>query len=448
MNRYHLKIIFRVILITLNSIALAWIYTNTNRPATTLFLLISLVLQTISLIYFCNRINRDLSNFLISLQENNTTLTFPSSSRIEKNFKDLTQNLNRINSKIQQAAVEREQKNHYMQIIVDQIAVGLISFNETGAIEFINKSASQILGVNYLKNIGTLLEKHPALLKYFSSMEKNEQCLLKITVDKKDIPLSVKTKILKINEVKIKLVTFQNIKDELDAQELDSWRKLIRILRHEIMNSITPITTLTTAIKRTFQKEGNLVNLNDLKKENIEDAIASTEVIEERSRGLIFFVEKFRSLTDLPHPKITTFKIGKLFDNLCILFSKELNLKKINLKIDNNTDLSLDADEHLIEQVLINLVKNSIEAINHQHGEITLKACLNGNSGTCISVIDNGEGIKPEDIDKIFIPSYSKKENGSGIGLSISKQIMQLHNGNIGVKLSKPGMTILELNFE
>jgi nitrogen fixation/metabolism regulation signal transduction histidine kinase len=448
MNRYHLKIILRVILITLNSIALAWIYTHTNRPATTLFLFIVLIIQTVSLVYFCNRVNRDLSNFLISLQENNTTLTFPSTSRIEKNFQGLTHNLNRINSKIQQAAVEREQKNQYMQIVVDQIAVGLISFNESGAIEFINKSAKQILGVSYLKNVSALLDKHPALLKYFSSMEKSEQGMLKISVENKDVPLSVKTKILKINEVKIKLITFQNIKNELDAQELDSWRKLIRILRHEIMNSITPITTLTTAIKRIFYKEGDLVSLNDLKKENIEDAITSADVIEERSRGLIGFVEKFRSLTDLPQPKITNFKIGKVFENIRILFSKELNAKNVSLKIENVADLSLEADEQLIEQVLINLVKNSIEAINHQNGEILLKAFSEENSNICINVIDNGEGIKPEDIDKIFIPSYSKKENGSGIGLSISKQIMQLHNGNIGVKSSKPGFTMFELNFE
>jgi nitrogen fixation/metabolism regulation signal transduction histidine kinase len=326
--------------------------------------------------------------------------------------------------------------------------VGLISFNESGAIEFINKSAKQILGVSYLKNVSALLDKHPALLKYFSSMEKSEQGMLKISVENKDVPLSVKTKILKINEVKIKLITFQNIKNELDAQELDSWRKLIRILRHEIMNSITPITTLTTAIKRIFYKEGDLVSLNDLKKENIEDAITSADVIEERSRGLIGFVEKFRSLTDLPQPKITNFKIGKVFENIRILFSKELNAKNVSLKIENVADLSLEADEQLIEQVLINLVKNSIEAINHQNGEILLKAFSEENSNICINVIDNGEGIKPEDIDKIFIPSYSKKENGSGIGLSISKQIMQLHNGNIGVKSSKPGFTMFELNFE
>jgi two-component system nitrogen regulation sensor histidine kinase NtrY len=279
MNRYYFNIIFRVILIVFNSLALAYFYAKVkDYPATTLFFLILLIVQTVSLIYFSNKTNRDLANFLISLQDNDTSLAFPRSG-IEKNFKGLTDNLNKIIHKIQQARIEKEQKHQFLQTVIDHIGIGLVSFNTSGEIEFVNKTARKILGIPVIKNINSLSEKYAELLKYFTDVNKEEQGLLKINIDNREIPLSIKTGEIRFNDNSIKLISFQDIRYELEAQELESWRKLIRILRHEIMNSITPITTLTTAIKRNLNSKGARKPLNEINEENINDTLLSADVI-------------------------------------------------------------------------------------------------------------------------------------------------------------------------
>lgn len=291
-------------------------------------------------------------------------------------------------------------------------------------------------------------EKHAELLKCFTSSSKDDQGLIKINVENKEIPLSIKTGELRFNENSIKLISFQDIRNELEAQELESWRKLIKILRHEIMNSITPITTLTTAIKRNLNIQGIKKSVTEINEENIADTLLSTEVIEERSKGLISFVERFKKLTELPEPKYCMFNIDKMFESVRILFSDELTAKKISCTIDvQEGDLQINADEQLIEQVLINLVKNSIEAIKQDNGKIILSAFKRPAGNIIIHVSDNGQGIKQEDIENIFVPSYSTKENGTGIGLSISKQIMQLHKGNIAVRSLPFKETIFELTL-
>jgi two-component system, NtrC family, nitrogen regulation sensor histidine kinase NtrY len=446
MNRFYLIIIIRVILITLNGLAMAYFYLKVDTyPATTLFFLILLFIQTYSLIYYANKTNRDLANFLISLQDNDTTLAFPR-TRLDKNFRGLTDNLNKIILKIQQARIEKEQKHQFLQTVIDHIGIGLISFYTNGDIEFINKTAKKTLGITAIKNINSLGEKHAELLKYFSDVYKEDQGLIKINLENREIPLSIKTSEIRFNDNSIKIISFQDIQYELEAQELESWRKLIRILRHEIMNSITPITTLTTAIKRNLNWKGTRKPLNEINEENINDILLSADVIEERGKGLISFVERFKKLTELPKPKHIVFNIEKMFESIRKLFLDELIAKNITCTIDVQKDtLQIDADEQLIEQVLINLVKNSIEAIKHDNGIIVLSANKRPAGNIVIQVKDNGHGIKQEDIDNIFVPSYSTKENGTGIGLSISKQIIQAHHGTISVK-SIPGKeTVFEL---
>ncbi len=232
----------------------------------------------------------------------------------------------------------------------------------------------------------------------------------------------------------------------MEAGELDAWRKLIRIQRHEIINSITPITTLTTAIKRRFKTGEERKSLQEITDEHVEDALKSVEVIEDRSLGLIDFVERFRSLTDIPILKIEEFLLMKIAEHVTILFSRELNNRNIHLKADIKPEnMLLTADEKLLEQVLINLVKNSLEAVHSHRGEIIIKAYKNSQKSCIIQVIDNGIGIDKEAIESVFVPSYTTKENGSGIGLSITRQIVQLHNGTINVK-SAPGIeTVFEI---
>jgi two-component system, NtrC family, nitrogen regulation sensor histidine kinase NtrY len=446
-SRYSIIIMVRVVFITLTSFVLVWFYTQTNRPATTLFFLFMLITQSMSLIYYLNRVNRDLANFLVSLQENDTMLAF-SQKKIERNFKGIIYHLNKINRKLQEARIEKEQQHQYLQAVVEHIGIGLIAFNQQGEVEIINHSAMELFGIHSLHNNDKLTSLYTELSDIFSTDFKSHPTLLKLKTQKDELQLVVKSTFLKINDSKIKLVSFQNIKNELEIQELDSWRKLIRILRHEIMNSMTPITTFTTVIKRSFRKGNARKSLPEINDENIEDALISAEVIEERSKGLIDFVEKFRSLTDLLIPQFTVFPIKKIIDHVQVLFSDELKSKKITLVTEiTDEKLVLHADEKLIEQVLINLLKNSIEAIHQPKGEIRMNAFTQPDGNICVQVIDNGIGIKDNALESVFVPSYTTKENGMGIGLSISKQIMQLHKATIDVRSIPGSETMFELLF-
>jgi two-component system nitrogen regulation sensor histidine kinase NtrY len=432
-SRYSLVITIRVILITLNCFALVWLITQTNRPATSLFAFMLLIIQIYSLVYYHNRINRDLANFLIFLQENDTMLAF-SKQRIERSFKGLTYHLDMINQKLQTARIDRERQFHYLQSVVKQLDTGIIAFDQEGNVELFNQAARELLGIHSLNNINRLYELCPELTGLFSSGDRTSSPL-KIKVNGNERMLSIKSGSILFDNRAVQLISFQNIRPELEAGELEAWRKLIRIQRHEIINSITPITTLTTAIKRCFIKNKTRKNLNDITDEHIEDALKSVEVIEERSMGLIDFVERFRSLTDVPVLKITSFQFKKLVDSIVILLFKDLQDRKISLKIEVIPEnFKLTADEKLMEQVIINLIKNSIEAIIPPGGVINIKAYSIPQNCCVIQVLDNGTGIKEDAIESIFVPSYTTKENGSGIGLSISRQIVLMHHGTISVR--------------
>jgi two-component system nitrogen regulation sensor histidine kinase NtrY len=444
-SRYSIIVVIRVILISINCFALIWLYMHTNRPATTLFAFFLLIFQTSCLIYYHNRILRDLANFLVFLEENDTTLAF-SKTRIERSFRGLTYQLNRINQQLQFARIDRERQFHYLQTVVNQVDTGIIAYDQDGKVELFNQAARELLGIHSLKTIDALIISCPELAAFIIQGNKTSFSPVKIETPKNERVLSIKMGSLRFDNRVIQLISFQNIKPELEAGEIDAWRKLIRIQRHEIINSITPITTLTTAIKRRFKNGEERRSLQEITDEFIEDALNSVEVIEERSHGLIDFMERFKSLTDVTRLKTGLFRMQKLVDHIAILFSREMNAGNIHMKADVTPgNLTLNADEKLLEQVLINLVKNSMEAIQHPGGEIFIKAFRNSQNACVIQVIDNGPGIENTALESIFVPSYSTKENGSGIGLSITRQIVQLHNGTIEVR-STPGVeTVVEI---
>jgi nitrogen fixation/metabolism regulation signal transduction histidine kinase len=359
---------------------------------------------------------------------------------MEKNFKNVMAGLNEINKKIQEARISKEEKHQYLKAVVEHLDTGIVSFNSRGEAELVNKAALVLLGIKSIKTIDSINTCIPGLRDIFR--DDFGDGVVIINSAGQNMELVVKAKMVKISGEPIRIYSFQNIRQELENRELESWKKLIRVLRHEIMNSMTPITTLTTAIKRSFSGNGVLKQVTEISQTNLQDAIAGAEVIEERSKGLISFVENFRNITDLPKPVFKSFPVAEMFDKVELLFRNVLNEMDIKLSIISEPDLHLYADPHLLEQVLINLVKNSIEAIDHG-GKIGLGA-FRENQKICIQVTDNGSGIHEEDLENIFVPSFTTKEDGMGVGLSICRQIIQLHKGEIRVK-SESGETVFEI---
>jgi len=248
------------------------------------------------------------------------------------------------------------------------------------------------------------------------------------------------------------MATIKDIQNELEENEMESWQKLIRVLTHEIMNSITPIASITQTLNymikdvrstytNAFQDEGET--------EAIEEIELAIETIHKRSVGLLHFVESYRDLTRIPTPRFTIFPIRQLFDNLKGLMKEEMNQRNILCIATVTPDhLELSADEQLIEQVLINLLKNAIQALEKtEPPRIEIKAFTDSNGKIIIQMSDNGQGILPEVLDKIFVPFFTTKPKGSGIGLSLSRQILRLHGGTLTAHSEPDVETVFTLKF-
>jgi nitrogen fixation/metabolism regulation signal transduction histidine kinase len=444
-NLYAIQVIVRILLISMNCFLLIWVYKYTDRPTTTLFLLFILIFQTISLIRYHNEILRDLSNFLVFLHENDTTLTF-SREKIEKSFKGLIHQFDSINKELQTARIEKERQFHYLQAVIRQIDTGIIAFDQEGRMELFNHAAEKLLGIRAVDHREALQAMAPALHDLLLAGVASSSTPLKIMVNGQAHVLAVKSTTLKFANKEVSLISFQNIRPEMEAGELDAWRKLIRIQRHEIINSMTPITTLTTAIRRRLKRGAEIKRLAEITEEQLDGVLESVDVIEERSRGLIDFVERFQRLTDVPVMRREAFRWQEIIEPLMLLFSGTLHDGNITVKVRTEpSGLVVRADKKLMEQVMINLVKNAIEGMGPQGGEITVRAFRNQYHQTVVQVTDNGTGIEKYTMESIFVPSFTTKPNGSGIGLSIARQIIMLHGGTISAR-SEPGVeTVFEI---
>jgi signal transduction histidine kinase len=243
-----------------------------------------------------------------------------------------------------------------------------------------------------------------------------------------------------IQNRKIKIVTIQDIKSELDMHEMDSWQKLIRILNHEIMNSVAPITSLSSTLSGYYKTGEDELEPEFITSRIISDTIRGLNIIEDHGKGLINFVESYRSLTQLPKPEFKNVNIEEFFERITILVNSYLDsigeyneirpLIKTNVK---PAGLTLIADDKLLAQVFVNVLKNSIEAFDRKRNdnEIAINASKNYDGRIVITISDNGPGMDSDTAEKIFIPFFTTKESGTGIGLSLSRQIMRIHNGNI-----------------
>jgi nitrogen fixation/metabolism regulation signal transduction histidine kinase len=393
------------------------------------------------------RILGDLANFLVFLNEDDSTLSF-SEKEVERNFKGLAKNLESLNLKLNTIRLKQEQQYHYLQAIVKQVDTGIITFDRDGKIDLFNQAAKDILEIHTKQNICDVKTLYPELSDFLEPGAQSMNSPIKIRANGTEKILSIKWAALKMDDRIINLVSFQNIRAELEAEELNAWRKLIRIQRHEIINSVTPITTLTTAVKRIFKTGNDRKSIREISDDQINDALKSVEVIEDRSLGLIDFVERFRSLTDIPVLKREWFRLENFFERLFLLFKSDLDHKKAIFRINLMPgDLSVFADEKLLEQVMINLIKNSLEAIHQPHSEISVSARRTLPDKILIQVKDGGTGMDANTLENIFIPAFTTKESGSGIGLSITRQIIQMHKGLIEVHSAPGAGTVFEITI-
>ncbi|PKP39198.1 MAG: ATP-binding protein [Bacteroidetes bacterium HGW-Bacteroidetes-15] len=329
------------------------------------------------------------------------------------------------------------------------MSVGIMSVNSQGFIINCNSSLKKLLGLNQLTHIRQLEKIDPKLAKLTNSIEASQEKTVTIICKNGQVTLLIKASSFKSNNEQLKLISMQDIRKELDEKELDSWLKLIRVLTHEIMNSIAPVTSLSENLCNQFVKEGEPINANEIDEELIKKTIQGLRVIREQGQGLTRFVENYRKLTRLPKPEISEVLVKDLFEKTLILFKSQYCDTQIIVSIElENDSQTIRVDVGQISQVLINLLKNAVDALTGiANPKIILSSRANKKDGIMISVTDNGSGISPEIIDEIFVPFFTTREDGNGIGLSISKQIMHMHKGSIKVKSTPNTETVFSLFF-
>ncbi len=402
-------------------------------------LLLLIALQIYFLYRYVDKTNRDLASFLESIRFSEFTRSFQIEG-MGSSFNELNRAFNDVIGDFQKVRSEKEEHFHYLQSIVQNIDVSIIAYQHDGNIEMINKSAKKLFQLGSVKNVSSLAPLSEDLVHTLLNIKPGENKLVKVQDEDDLLQLAINATEFKIKNKSIILATIKNIQNVLEEQETEAWQKLIRVLTHEIMNSITPIASLSSTLETMLKdvskgRDENAV----MNHETVLEIQQALQTINKRSNGLLHFVNTYRNLTRIPKPNFKITPVSELFTNIGRLMEKDFVEQNIQLSTSiEPTSLEISMDEQLIEQVLINLIKNSIHALEgRKDARIELRAYLNKRGRPTIQVYDNGVGILRDVLDKVFIPFFTTKPSGSGIGLSLSRQILKLHGGTITAQ-SKP----------
>lgn len=362
-------------------------------------------------------------------------------------LQSLRKGFNEINSTFKVISKEKETQYQYLQKILELVDTGILSYkHEGGEVLWMNETLKKMLGLPYLKTIHSLHKRDEELYKQVIALKPGETRIGTAHAERKSFKILLSATAFQTEGEKFKLIAFQNVDEALDETESKAWQKLLSVMTHEIMNSIAPISSLADTLKNRLEE--SVANI-DNNSGSLDDLKLGIETIKRRSEGLLKFAETYRNLNKIITPNLSKIYVRDLFENLYSLMEPTLNQKNIEMEIVlKDTDLVLEADTSLIEQVLINVIVNSIDAVKDQPDpKILLTADIAINKKVIIKVADNGAGMSDEVLDKIFIPFFTTKKSGSGIGLSLCKQIMMLHHGNIHVQSIEGKGTSFALQF-
>lgn len=433
-NNFRINIIIRI-LILLAFLSLTAYWLTGGHYIRSVYACILVIILVIELILYIEKLNTRLANFFSSILADDFAIRLSDGGK-GRSFRRLYDILNAINNKLKSLSKEKETRSQYLNSLIEQSGVGILSIDLNGKIHLVNKAFRELLAMEKARqgiNLGDLSEK---LFDIIQKIPAGEHKLIRWTVGGTEKPFSFQVSRFKLDENPFILVSVHDIRAELDEKELEAWQKLIRVLTHEIMNSVTPIVSLSSSLNSILKD--NTGEIRDMKTAaKLSDGL---EAIMDRSSGLMKFTTAYQDLTRIPLPKIQLIDMGDFIKKISTLYLPEIKDKSIDFTINfKGKPEKFSGDPDLLEQVLINLVRNAAEAIE---GREKPKICLTVENmpgyQVKIKVEDNGKGMNKEILDKIFVPFFSTKHGGTGIGLSLSRQIIMMHRGSIEVT-SKEG---------
>jgi len=447
-KQFRFNIILRVLLLTATCLAL-FITLSSSYTFTPILVVGLIIYEVWSLIKYVDRTNRELASFLESIRYSEFTRSFQINDR-GTSFDELNTAFNDVMKDFQEVRAEREEHFQYLQSIVQNVDISILAYQRDGTVEMINPAAKKLFQVNTLRSIHKLRPLSEKLANTLLSINPGENKLVKVQDEEDILQLTIFATEFKVKNKTILLTTIKNIQSVLEEQETAAWQKLIRVLTHEIMNSIAPISSLSSTVENMISPYAKgEKSPPEIEMETISEIQGALQTISKRSTGLMNFVETYRSLTKIPDPNFEVVSMKEVIHNVHTLMKKEAQEKNISLSVTMEPEnIEVHIDEQMIEQVLINLVKNSAQALDGiKDGEIQIRGFYNKRGRPSIQVTDNGQGILSDVIDKIFIPFFTTKRSGSGIGLSLSRQILRLHGGSITAQSIPDKETIFTMTF-
>jgi two-component system nitrogen regulation sensor histidine kinase NtrY len=445
LKRLEIRIFIRILMLFLSLLAASFFVLN----GYSLFLIILvpiLTYQLVELYRFQNKAQTELNQFVESVHYRDFSRYFDV-KHAPVELQTLREGFNQINTTFKVISKEKETSYQYLQKILELVDTGILSFDlESGEIIWMNESLKKMLQLPYLKTIHSLEKRDQQLYKDVVSLKPTEGKITTAHLEKRTLKILLSASAFQTDGKKFMLIAFQNINEAVDETESKAWQKLLSVMTHEIMNSVAPISSLADTLKNRLEKS---IDQIDNKNGAVHDLEIGIETIKRRSESLLKFAETYRNLNKITKLNLKKVLVRDLFESLYQLMQPTLDQKKIEMDIIlKDTSLQLEADTSLIEQVLINLVVNAMEAVKDRaEARIILSASLSETNKILLKVADNGPGIPEDVMENIFIPFFSTKKSGSGIGLSLCKQIMMLHKGNIHVHSIVGEGTVFTLRF-
>ncbi len=430
-------IIIRITGLTITVILMVYITMETWFWLLACWLGIVLVFQILELIRYVERSRSELFHFLTAISQRDFTTAF-TLAKTSRRHMELSPILATIQETFLQLGKEKEQHHHYLKALLEHINIAIVCFTDDGRVNLYNRAATRLFNKRTLSSLKSFRQIDETLASKIELLKPDQKVLIKVIIDNELLNLSVQASWLMMEDTRYRIVSFQDIRYELEVKETDSWQKLISVIAHEISNSVIPISTLSHTLYDMIDEARLSPDKNGTLYEDIANGL---KTIESRSSGLVDFIQATKKLRQIPDPEFAKISCNELFSQVSLLIDPIFKQKHITFTTRTEPeDLVLIIDRKLIEQTLINLLTNAMEATEKVgHPEISLTAWQTADHHVCLSVTDNGEGIPSEHIEKVFMPHFTTKTNGSGIGLSLARRIMHLHRGSIVAK-SEPGI--------
>jgi len=448
-NNFRANVLLRALALVILALVLAWSIGNTRWLATPFVCGVLVLLSAFELVRYVERTSRDLTNFLICVahQDFSTPTAIPYKGRV---FTELQEAYQVVTSELRRLNLQKAANHQYLEAVIEHVGVALCCLDEQGDVKMANGPARRLFDGAHLNSQKSFSRIDARLPELLMNMGDGERTRLDVRRGDDTLQLVLYATTFELVQQRYKLVSFHNIRDELDQQEIDSWRKLIRVLTHEIMNSVTPIVSLSELIRESLIDESAAPpTFRTLSPAEQNDMLRGITAIQTRSSGLVDFVQAYRSFARLPAPELARVEVRTLLERVRMLVSRETEATGIAVSVAcSQPDLVVRADVRQIEQVLINLMHNAIEAVPETRGpRIELHGCRNAQGQVLMQVIDNGPGIPAEHLDSIFVPFFTTKRNGTGVGLSICRQLMHANRGFISVRSTPQSGTAFTLRF-